>query len=75
MIKLLKADFHVHTEFSNDCCEKIERQIERAINLDLEYICFTDHCEMDYPSSEKENEYMLDTKRYIEKINSFKEKY
>lgn len=72
---MLKADFHVHTEFSNDCSVKVEKQIESAINLGLEYICFTDHCDMDYPSPEKESEYMLDTKCYIEKINSLKEKY
>lgn len=72
---MIKADFHVHTEFSNDCSAKVEKQIEKAINLGLEYICFTDHCDMDYPSPEKENEYMLDTKRYIEKINYLKEKY
>ena len=74
-IKLLKADFHVHTEFSNDCSVKVESQIERAINLDLEYICFTDHCDMDYPSTYKESKYMLDTKSYIEKINLLKERY
>ena len=74
-IKMLKADFHVHSEFSNDCSEKIEKQIKRAINLGLEYICFTDHCDMDYPSPEKESEYILDTKSYIEKVNYLKEKY
>lgn len=72
---MLKTDFHVHTEFSNDCSAKIEGQIESAINLGLEYICFTDHCDMDYPSPEKESEYMLDTENYIKKVNSLKEKY
>jgi len=72
---MLKADFHVHTEFSNDCSAKVEKQIESAINLGLEYICFTDHCDMDYPSPERESEYMIDTKSYIKKINSLREKY
>ncbi|MBQ4305320.1 MAG: histidinol-phosphatase HisJ family protein [Lachnospiraceae bacterium] len=37
------ADYHVHTEFSDDSREPMEKQIERAIELGLEEICFTDH--------------------------------
>lgn len=37
------ADYHVHSEFSDDSRELMEDQIERAIELGLEEICFTDH--------------------------------
>ena len=37
------ADYHVHSEFSDDSLEPMERQIERAIELGLDEICFTDH--------------------------------
>ncbi len=37
------ADFHLHSEFSDDSREPMERQIERAIELGLDEICFTDH--------------------------------
>ena len=37
------ADYHIHTEFSDDSREPMENQIERAIELGLEEICFTDH--------------------------------
>lgn len=37
------ADYHIHTEFSDDSRESMENQIERAIELGLEEICFTDH--------------------------------
>ncbi len=37
------ADYHVHTEFSDDSRESMENQIERGIFLGLEEICFTDH--------------------------------
>lgn len=37
------ADYHVHTEFSDDSRETMESQIETAIRLKLEEICFTDH--------------------------------
>ena len=37
------ADYHVHSEFSDDSREPMEKQIERAIELGLDEICFTDH--------------------------------
>ena len=40
---MMLADYHIHTEFSDDSREKMEHQIERAIALELDEICFTDH--------------------------------
>ena len=37
------ADYHIHSEFSDDSREPMEKQIERGIELGLEEICFTDH--------------------------------
>ncbi|MBR6267833.1 MAG: PHP domain-containing protein, partial [Selenomonadaceae bacterium] len=37
------ADYHVHTEFSDDSREPMEEQIKRAITLGLDELCFTDH--------------------------------
>ena len=37
------ADYHVHSEFSDDSNTKMENQIEQAIKLGIEEICFTDH--------------------------------
>lgn len=39
----MRADYHIHTEFSDDSRELMENQIERAIALGLDEICFTDH--------------------------------
>lgn len=39
----MKADYHLHCEFSDDSREPMENQIERAIALGLDEICFTDH--------------------------------
>ena len=72
---MIKSDCHVHTEFSNDCSVKTERQIETAIVLGLKFISITDHCDMDYPSAEEEAEYILNTEQYVRKIEFLKEKY
>ena len=37
------ADYHVHTEFSDDSHELMEEQAKRAIELGLQELCFTDH--------------------------------
>ncbi len=39
----MRADYHLHCEFSDDSKERMEDQIERAIALGLDEICFTDH--------------------------------
>ena len=36
-------DYHVHCDFSDDSEEPMENQIEKAVQLDLNEICFTDH--------------------------------
>ena len=37
------ADYHLHTQFSDDSTEPMENQVKRAIELGLDEICFTDH--------------------------------
>lgn len=37
------ADYHVHSEFSDDSRTPMERQIKQAIALGMQEICFTDH--------------------------------
>lgn len=37
------ADYHMHCEFSDDSKEPMENQVEQAVKLGLNEICFTDH--------------------------------
>ena len=69
---MIQADFHVHTDFSNDCFVSTEKQIESAIKLGLKFICFTDHFDMHLYSDKK---YVLDINSYVSKIDNLKEKY
>lgn len=43
IIICVKADYHLHTEFSDDSVEPMEFMIDRAIELGFDEICFTDH--------------------------------
>lgn len=69
---MIKSDFHVHTEFSSDCSASMESQIEKAIGLGFDFICITDHCDMD---SCLENKFLLDVGAYVNRISILKEKY
>jgi histidinol-phosphatase (PHP family) len=37
------ADLHVHTNFSPDSHARMEEYVQRAINIGLDVLCFTDH--------------------------------
>ncbi len=39
----MRADYHVHTEFSDDSVYTMEEVVKDAIRMGLDEICFTDH--------------------------------
>lgn len=54
------ADYHVHTEYSDDSTYPMEQVITDAIRIGLDEICFTDHVDYGIKSdwgSEKTIEY------------------
>lgn len=79
------ADYHVHTEFSDDSVYPMEDVVKDAIRLGLDEICFTDH--VDYGIKEdwdsgKEIQYRdgapfanVDYPRYEERIRKMQELY
>lgn len=69
----MKADFHMHTRFSTDSQTMPEEIVEKAIELGLKTICFTDHFDKDYPGHE--NEFQLDTPNYFHYMRKMQEEY
>jgi histidinol-phosphatase (PHP family) len=41
------VDYHIHTQHSIDASGTISEYCEQAINIGLDEICFTNHCELD----------------------------
>ena len=37
------ADYHVHTDFSDDSIYPMEKVIQDAISMHMDEICFTEH--------------------------------
>lgn len=58
----MRADYHMHTAFSDDSSYPMEAAVKRAIALGLDEICFTEHVDYgvkavdncDYPAYQKE---------------------
>lgn len=66
-------DYHMHSTFSADCETPMERTIERAIEIGLKEICFTEHIDYDYP--DKDWVFEFDLKEYDEKIQEVQAAY
>ena len=81
----MTADYHVHSAFSFDCKAPMEAQIERAVAVGLDEICFTEH--VDYgvrkdwdepgPVGERNGKPKrnADYPRYFAKLAEMKERY
>ena len=42
-------DYHMHTHFSGDSEANPREHVLKAIEMNLDEICFTDHRDFDYP--------------------------
>lgn len=68
----MKADLHIHTEFSCDSKTGIKAYMDKAIELGMQILCFTDHVDFN------ENDYgygYYKPKCFFESFNSLKESY
>lgn len=71
---MIIGDYHVHSDFSGDSKASMESMIERAIELGLKKICFTDHMDYDYPHK-GDISFVFDPKPYVQKLQLMKEQY
>ena len=79
------ADYHVHTEFSDDSVYPMESVVQDAIQMGMDEICFTDH--VDYGVKDDWNSGVeirwrgnepfanVDYPAYMEEIRRMQEKY
>lgn len=72
---MITADYHVHSDFSSDGKASMEQMTERAIQLGLKKICFTDHMDYDYPQQMSGYDFVFDFPEYIKKLSQLKERY
>jgi histidinol-phosphatase (PHP family) len=71
---MIIADYHVHSDFSSDSKAPMEQMIERALQLGLKRLCFTDHMDYDYPNV-SDLSFVFDPDAYVTKLSELKEHY
>ena len=74
---LPSADFHLHTHHSGDSPAPMGDLVNRAVELGLSDICFTDHLDLDYPQYDDlpEGAFDLDFKAYHDEVSFFQDKF
>ncbi|MGN0375054.1 MAG: histidinol-phosphatase HisJ family protein [Butyrivibrio sp.] len=63
------GDYHIHTHFSSDSKVNPKEYIEKAIQLGMKEICFTDHMDMDYPPENGVEMFRVDIDKYFEELS------
>ncbi len=71
---MITSDCHMHSAISSDSTADMEAMINAAIDKGLEYICFTEHMDLDFPKK-YELSFVFDTDEYMKHIIKLSEKY
>ncbi len=73
----ITADFHMHSAFSGDAEVPMEAMIQKAIDLGLTHMCFTEHNDFDFPISEEfpEGTFDLNVDAYLYDLLKYRDKY
>ncbi len=71
---MITADYHVHSNFSSDSTAPMEHMVDRAIQLGMKKLCFTDHMDFDFPAV-GELTFVFDMEEYLKKITELREQY
>lgn len=72
----IKADFHMHSNYSGDSHTPMEAMVQQAIKCGLTHICFTEHYDPDFVYQDGEPEiFNLNTDSYLYELLQMKNKY
>lgn len=71
---MIKSDCHMHSSFSSDSTEHMETMINGAISKGLDYICFTEHMDLEFPEKYALS-FVFDVDEYMNCITGLSEKY
>ena len=73
--KPFKMDFHVHSNFSPDSKVSMRDMIEKAINLNITDLAFTDHVDLDADLDSYQMDWDFDRDKSQEFIRNYKTEY
>ena len=72
---MLTSDFHTHSSFSSDSKTTMEDMVIQGIKLGLTKLCFTEHQDFGYPTSEPGMDFQLNIAAYKKQFDLLKEQY
>ncbi|WP_418461905.1 histidinol-phosphatase HisJ family protein [Frisingicoccus sp.] len=72
---MITSDIHMHSSFSSDSETPMESMIQGAVAIGLKTICFTEHLDYEYPSSDGAVLFEVDMAAYEKKLFELKNKY
>ncbi|MCR5685240.1 MAG: histidinol-phosphatase HisJ family protein [Lachnospiraceae bacterium] len=72
----MEYDCHVHSSFSSDSKTEPEKQVQKAIELGMKGICFTDHMDYEFPNEERSGlSFIFDPDEYFKAMIPLKNSY
>lgn len=73
----VRADFHMHTEFSGDSDATVRSMLDAALERGMEAVCITDHMDEDYPEDSETgvNPFLFDLDQYFQDLRQVKKEY
>lgn len=73
----ITADCHLHSSFSGDSDTPMETMVQKGIALGLTHMCFTEHCDLEYPITPQTPEgiFEVNTDAYLYDLLKLRQKY
>lgn len=72
----IKADFHMHSNYSGDGNTSIEDMVKKAVSLGMTHVCFTEHYDPDFVYQPgEEGIFELNTDSYLYELLQVRSKY
>lgn len=72
---MIVSDYHIHSSFSGDCVEDLERICKRVKEIGIKEIAITDHMDLDVNGTSNSDDFKLNLDEYVPTILRLKEKY
>ena len=75
---MIKYDLHLHSSFSTDSTEKMNVIVDKAIELGLKGLCFTDHMDLYFPekcSKKSGGDFTFDLNEYFDSLDFLRQRY
>ncbi len=75
---MIKYDLHLHSSFSTDSTEEMNVIVDKAIELGLKGLCFTDHMDLYFPeecSKKSGGDFTFDLNEYFDSLDFLRHRY